>query len=168
MSLAEAVLKNCGDPSVLFKFLEETPSCSKCNNRSMNLIMIPKVLVTIILVTGCSSGEFVVVNSTTTTATDKLTSLLSRVDDAVSKYVERSVLQRPELLSRTTEANLLACALSTSKEIAQLIYLNRTGRTPLTTSGTDSEALTEMVINEATTAVQSQIEPILARCAQGS
>ena len=97
-------------------------------------------------------------------ATDTLSSLLLRIDDLVSMYVEKSVLERPQLLSRITKEDLLACAAETSKEIAKSIYLNRTGQNSAITSGTDSEALTEMVINEATAAVQSQIEPILSRC----
>ena len=125
--------------------------------------MILRVLVTSILIGGCSSGQSNVA-STTTMATDTLSSLLLRIDDLVSMYVEKSVLERPQLLSRITKEDLLACAAETSKEIAKSIYLNRTGQNSAITSGTDSEALTEMVINEATAAVQSQIEPILSRC----
>ena len=101
-------------------------------------------------------------------ATDILTSLLLRIDDSVSMYIERSVLERPQLLRRINKEDLLACAAATSKDIARSIYLNRIGQTSVTTSGIDSGALTEMVINEAITAVQSQIEPILARCEQGT
>lgn len=101
-------------------------------------------------------------------ATDILTSLLLRIDDSVSMYIERSVLERPQLLRRINKEDLLACAAATSKDIARSIYLNRIGQTSVTTSGIDSGALTEMVINEAIAAVQSQIEPILARCEQGT
>ena len=126
-----------------------------------------KVLVTSILIAACSSGQSNVA-STTTMATDILTSLLLRIDDSVSMYIERSVLERPQLLRRINKEDLLACAAATSKDIARSIYLNRIGQTSVTTSGIDSGALTEMVINEAIAAVQSQIEPILARCEQGT
>ena len=131
--------------------------------------LLPQALASIILVMGCSSGQSDAA-STTTLTTDTLTesSLLSRIDDSVSVYIERAVLERPQLLSRITKEDLLACAAATSKDIAKSIYLNRTGQASATTSGTDSGVLTEMVINEASAAVQSQLEPILARCTQGS
>ena len=129
--------------------------------------LLSQALASIILVMGCSSGQSDAA-STTTLTTDTLSSLLSRIDDSVSVYIERAVLERPQLLSRITKEDLLACAAATSKDIAKSIYLNRTGQASATTSGADSGVLTEMVINEATAAVQSQIEPILARCEQGT
>ena len=92
-----------------------------------------KVLVTSILIAACSSGQSNVA-STTTMATDILTSLLLRIDDSVSMYIERSVLERPQLLRRINKEDLLACAAATSKDIARSIYLNRIGQTSVTTS----------------------------------
>jgi hypothetical protein len=134
----------------------------------MKSSVIPKVLVVIVLIAGCSSSVSNVATSTTTTDIVELSSLLSRVDDSVSIYIERSLLQRPKILGQKSQEDLLACAIATSRDIARAIYVNRTGPNSATISGADSNAMTEMVINEATAAVQSQLEPILARCAQGS
>ena len=104
---------------------------------------------------------------TTTTLVDPVTTLLDRVAQTVTTYVDRAVLQRPVLTARRTRDDLVSCAVATSKDIARSVYLNRLAQTPTTAPGTTNDALTELLIGEATAAAQSQVEPVLAPCALG-
>lgn len=119
------------------------------------------------LITGCSSDGSGDQGVTTTTTIDPVTTLLERVAQAVTAYVDAAVLQRPDLTARRTRDDLVSCAVATSKDIARSVYLNRLAQTPTTVTGQTDGSMTELLISEATAAAQSQIEPVLARCALG-
>lgn len=119
------------------------------------------------LITGCSSDGAGDQGVTTTTTIDPVTTLLERVAQAVTAYVDAAVLQRPDLTARRNRDDLVSCAVATSKDIARSVYLNRLAQTPTTVTGQTDGSMTELLISEATAAAQSQIEPVLARCALG-
>lgn len=120
-----------------------------------------------VLAAGCSSGGAGDTPATTTTTIDPMTTLLDRVAQSVTIYVDRAVLQRPDLTARRTRDDLVACAVASSKDIARSIYLNRLTQSPTTVAGSVQTGFSELLIGEATAAAQSQIEPVLARCARG-
>lgn len=120
------------------------------------------------MVAGCASGRAGDSLATTTTVADPITTLLDRVTQTVTAYVDRAVLQRPDLTARKNRDDLVSCAVATSKDIARSVYLNRLAQSPTTVAGSTSDALTELLIGEATAAAQSQIEPVLTQCAQGN
>ena len=66
------------------------------------------------LITGCSSDGSGDQGVTTTTTIDPVTTLLERVAQAVTAYVDAAVLQRPDLTARRTRDDLVSCAVATS------------------------------------------------------
>jgi hypothetical protein len=130
--------------------------------------LLPILLLVGMVGAACSTDDGAEVSTSSSVAPDALSTLLVRIDQSVAAYVERAVLQRPELLDRSTKDDLVACTVATSRDIARSVYLNRTAQTPTTVQGQASNSLTELIMGEATAAVQSQIEPVIARCSRGS